>query len=160
MSMISRNSLLAAGVVAAAALVPASAASAAQVAPDVKQLKVTPTTFKALPTGNSVVLSGGGLVTFSILNGAHVNFSVKTEKAGKKVGGKCVAGKAKTKKATCIRTAAVPGGFELIGISGPNEFNFSGRIADKALAPGSYRLVAKAQGTAGRTSYTSFKIKK
>ena len=43
-SMISRNSLLAAGVVAAAALVPASAASAAQVAPDVKQLKVTPST--------------------------------------------------------------------------------------------------------------------
>ena len=159
MSMISRNSLLAAGVIAAAAIAPVSAASAAQVAPDVTKLAVTPTTFKALPTGNSVVLSGGGLVTFSILNGAHVNFSVKTEKAGKKVGGKCVAGKAKTKKGACIRTAAVPGGFELIGISGPNEFNFSGRIADKTLAPGSYRLLAKAQGTAGRTSYTSFKIK-
>jgi len=160
MNMISRNSLLAAGVLAAAAIAPVSAASAAQVAPDVTKLAVAPTTFKALPTGNSVVLSGGTLVTFNILNGAHVNFSVKTEKAGKKAGGKCVAGKAKTKKGTCIRTAAVPGGFELIGIAGPNEFNFSGRIADKTLAPGSYRLLAKAQGTAGRTSYTSFKIKK
>ena len=158
--MISRTSLLAAGVIAAAALVPAAAASAAEVAPDVTQLKVTPTTFKALPTGNSVVESGGALVTFTILNGAHVNFSVKTEKAGKRLNGKCVAGKAKTKKGACIRTAAVPGGFELIGISGKNEINFSGRIGDKTLAPGSYRLVAKAQGTAGRTSYTSFKIKK
>ena len=158
--MISRNSLLAAGVVAAAVIAPVSAASAAQVAPDVEKLKVTPTTFKALSTGNSVVLSGGALVTFNILNGAHVNFSVKTAKPGKRVGNKCVAGKAKTKKKTCIRTAAVPGGFELIGISGPNEFNFSGRIGDKTLAPGSYRLIAKAQGTAGRTSYTPFKIKK
>lgn len=159
-SMISRNFLLAAAVAAVAVIAPVSAASAAQVAPDVEKLAVTPTSFKALPTGNSVVLSGGALVTFTILNGAHVNFSVKTEKAGKKVGGKCVAGKAKTKKGTCTRTAAVPGGFELIGISGKNEFNFSGRIGDKTLAPGSYRLVAKAQGTAGRTSYTSFKIKK
>jgi len=158
--MISRNTLLAAGVAAAAALVPVSAASAAQVAPDVKKLKVTPTVFKALPAGNSVVLSGGALVTFEILNGAHVNFSVRSEKPGKRVNGKCVAGKAKTKKRACIRTAAVPGGFELIGISGPNEFNFSGRIGDKALTPGSYRLVAKAQGTAGRTSYTQFKIRK
>ena len=56
--------------------------------------------------------------------------------------------------APASRTAAVPGGFKLIGISGPNEFRFSGRIGDKTLAPGSYRLVAKAQGTAGRSSYT------
>ncbi len=157
--MISRHSLLAAGVVAAV-LVPASAASAAQVAPDVKQLKVTPSTFKALPTGSTVVLSGGALVTFNILNGAHVDFSFRSEKPGKRVGGKCIAGKAKTKKRSCTRTAAVPGGFELIGISGPNEFNFSGRLADKKLAPGRYRLLAKAQGTAGRTSYTRFKIRK
>ncbi len=158
--MISRNALLAAGAIAAAALVPASAASAAQVAPDVTKLKVTPTSFKPLATGGPVVLTGGALVTFNILNGAHVNFSVKSEKPGKRVGGKCVAGKAKTKKSTCVRTTAVPGGFELIGISGPNEFNFSGRIADKTLPVGSYRLLAKAQGTAGRTSYTQFKIRK
>jgi hypothetical protein len=159
LSMISRNSLLAAGVLAAA-LVPVSAASAAKVAPDVTKLKVTPVKFKALATGNSVVLSGGALVTFNIIDGAYVDFAVKAEKPGKRVGGKCVVGKAKTKKGACVRTVAVPGGFKLIGISGDNEFNFSGRIGDKTLAPGSYRLIAKAEGTAARSSYARFKITK
>ena len=159
MTMISRKSLLAAGVLAAV-LVPVSAASAEKVAPDVTKLQVAPVKFKALATGNSVVLTGGALVSFNIIDGAYVDFAVKAEKAGKRVGGTCVVGKAKTKKGACVRTVAIPGGFKLIGISGDNEFNFSGRVGDTTLAPGAYRLIAKAEGTAARSSFVSFKITK
>ena len=99
-------------------------------------------------------------MTFNILNGAHVNFSVKTEKAGKRSAASASPARPRPRRSRAPARAAVPGDFELIGISGPNEFHFSGRIADKTLAPGSYRLVAKAQGTAGRTSYMRFKITK
>ena len=52
----------------------------------------------------------------------------------------------------------MPGGFTFVGISGSNEFRLSGRINGKPMAPGVYRLVAKAEGTAARSSYTRFKI--
>lgn len=151
-----RPSLITAAL-AATALVPASA-SAAKVAPDVKQLKVTPAAFKALPAGGPVVTSGGALVTFQLFSGADVYFTFKSERNGRRSGGKCVAGKAKTKKAACKRTVAIPGGFTFVGITGPNELRLSGRLGDKALAPGTYRVVAKAEGTAPRSSYARFKI--
>jgi len=156
--MLRRTSLLVAAL-AATAIAPA-VASAERVAPDVKKLKVQPAAFTPLATGAPVVVGGGALVTFTIFDGANVDFSVKAEKTGKRSGSKCIAGKAKTKKKACTRTTDVPGGFTFIGISGDNEFRFSGRMADKTLAPGIYRLVAKAQGTAGRSSYTRFKILK
>jgi hypothetical protein len=151
---------LAAAALAAVALVPASA-SAQKVAPDIKDLKVTPVAFKALATGGPVVLSGGALVSYEIADSVDVRFTVKQEKTGKRSGGKCVAGKPKSKPATCTRTVDVPGGFTIVGIPGMNEFRFSGRISDKKLAPGRYRLVGKsAEGTAARSSYTRFKIVK
>jgi hypothetical protein len=156
--MLRRTSLIVAAL-AATAIVPA-AASAQKVAPDVKKLKVTPNAFSPLPTGNTVVFSGGALVTFQIFDGADVYFSFKKETTGKRSGGKCVKGKAKAKKKQCTITADVPGGFTFIGISGSNEFRLSGRLNDKPMAPGIYRLVAKAEGTAARSSYTRFKILK
>lgn len=154
--MLRRTSLIVAAL-AATAIVPATA-SAEKVAPDVKKLKITPNAFSPLPSGGPVSVSGGALVNFQIFDGANVRFSFKTEKTGKRSGGKCVAGKAKTKKKACTITADVPGGFTFIGISGTNEFRLSGRLNDKPLAPGIYRLVAKAEGTAARSSYTRFKI--
>lgn len=156
--MILRSSLIAAAL-AATALAPATA-SAEKVAPDVKQLKVTPAAFKPLPAGGPVVTSGGALVTFQIFDGADVYFTFKSELTGRRSGGKCVAGKPKTKKAACTRTVDVPGGFTFIGISGNNELRLSGRLGDKPLAPGIYRLVAKAEGSAPRSSFTRFKILK
>lgn len=156
--MIFRSSLLAAAL-AATALVPA-AASAEKVAPDVKKLAITPAALAPTPSGGPVTVSGGARVTFQLLDGADVSFSVKSELKGKRAGKTCVAGKPKTKKGACVRTVDVPGGWLFVGITGPNEFQFSGRLADKPLAPGLYRLVAKAEGTAARSSFTRFRILK
>ena len=45
-------------------------------------------------------------------------------------------------------------------LTGHNEFRFSGRFDNTTLKPGTYRLVAKAAGTAPRSSFTTFKIVK
>jgi hypothetical protein len=44
------------------------------------------------------------------------------------------------------------GSFKHIGKAGTNSFKFTGRLAGKALKPGSYRLVAVARDAAGNAS--------
>jgi hypothetical protein len=60
-----------------------------------------------------------------------------------------------------VRYAAVPGGFALAGVLGPNQFRFTGRMRGKALKRGSYRLVATPYviGLKGKPAYAPFKIK-
>ncbi len=101
---------------------------------------------------------GGALVTFTLDDGANVDFRVSALKPGRRGATGCVPGTPKTARQRCTRSVRIPGGFTLIGISGSNEMNFSGRIGDAALKPGSYRLIAKAQGQAARSFQTTFKI--
>ena len=146
--------------VLAVLLVGATAASAQvpQVAPDVEQLKFKPAAFKALATGPSVVAEKGSLVTFRLDNAAKVTFTFRKVTSGRREGRKCRPGKAKSKAKRCEIVKTIPGQMILIGISGDNEFRFSGRIDNAALKPGTYRLVGKAEGTAARSAFTTFKI--
>jgi hypothetical protein len=147
---------LTAAVSVTAAISPAVAGAA--VAPDVRNLEVTPKSFKAKADGSPVVTSGGGLVAFDLRDGARITFTFKSVKFGKREGGKCKPGKAKTAKKRCEIHKAVPGNLLYEAITGPNEFRFSGRVDNTTLKPGTYRLFAKAAGTAPRTSSTTFKI--
>ena len=149
-----------------AALPAAAGAQVQEVAPDVAGLTIKPAKFKAAKTGPVVVTKGGALVSFSLNGGANVTFSLKSDVAGHKAGAKCVAGKpskAKKQKA-CSIVKDVKGTFTFPGISGPNELRISGRWGtfDTAatLKPGTYRLVAKAQGLAARSSFARFTILK
>lgn len=146
-----------------AALPAAAGAQVQEVAPDIKDLTITPAKFKALTTGPAVVTKGGAKVTFSLNGGANVTFSLKSEQPGHKAGSKCVAGKPKTKKQkACSITKDIPGTFLFPGISGPdNELRIAGRwgVGEvKTLKPGTYRLGAKAQGLAARSSFARFTI--
>jgi hypothetical protein len=146
--------------VLAVLLVGAAAASAQipQVAPDVEKLTFKPPAFKALKSGSSVVVSGGSLVTFRLDNAARVTFTFRKVTSGRRIGGKCRPGTAKSKRKRCEIVTTIPGQLLFVGISGDNEFRFSGRLENAALKPGTYRLVGKADGTAARSSYTTFKI--
>jgi hypothetical protein len=137
---------------------PAASAQIQQVAPDVEQLTFKPAAFKALATGPSVVVTGGSLVTFHLDNGARVTFTVRRVTNGRRVGGKCRPGKAKSKAKRCQIITKIPGQMVLVGISGDNEFRFSGRLENAALKVGTYRLLGKAEGLAARSNYTTFKI--
>lgn len=129
-----------------------------QFAPDVKNLRFTPDKFRPLPKGFAVVTKGGTLVRFRIEDGARVTFRFRKLSDGKRVGGKCMPGKAKAKKRRCTRTRTIPGVIHLQGIFGDNDFRFSGRLVGKALTPGRYKVAAKAEGLAARSSYAYFKI--
>ena len=58
---------------------PAASAQVQEVAPDVEQLTFKPVAFKALPSGPSVVVTGGALVTFHLDNAARVTFTFRKE---------------------------------------------------------------------------------
>jgi hypothetical protein len=124
----------------------------------VEQLKFKPVAFKALASGPTVVTSKGSLVTFRLDNAARVTFTFRKVTAGHRSGGKCRPGKTKSKSKRCEIVKTIPGQFLFLGISGDNEFRFSGRLEGAALKAGTYRLVGKAEGTAARSSYTTFKI--
>jgi hypothetical protein len=146
---------------AAVALPSTAGAQVQQVAPDVEQLKVTPAAFKAAASGPDVVTSGGARVSFRLNGGANVRFSLKAEQAGRKQGSRCVAGKTKNKKKQCFRTADIAGSFLYPGLSGDNDgLRISGRWAGVTLKPGRYRIVAKAEGLAARSSFARFTIVK
>ena len=87
-----------------------------------------------------------------------MTFTFRKVTSGRREGGKCKPGKAKSKAKRCEIVTTIPGQLLFEGISGDNEFRFSGRIDNAALKPGTYRLVAKAEGTAARSSFTTFKI--
>ena len=129
-----------------------------QVAPDVEKLTFKPAAFKALGSGPSVIVKGGSLVSFHLDNAARVTFTFRKVASGRREGGKCKPGKAKSKAKRCQIVKTIPGQLLFQGISGDNEFRFSGRVGTAALSVGTYRLVGKAEGTAARSSYTTFKI--
>lgn len=157
--MDARRTIPAAAALAAALALPAATpAQIPQIAPDVERLKISPKRFAALKSGGPVTQRGGALVRFVLDDGANVDFTVRRVTTGKRSRGRCVKGKAKTKRGRCTITTPVKGSFTLIGIPGENELRFSGRIGDRALSRGTYRLVAKAQGQAARSSYVVFRI--
>jgi hypothetical protein len=145
---------------AAIALPSAAGAQVQQVAPDVEQLKVAPAAFKAAASGPEVVTAGGARVSFRLNGGANVRFSMRAEQPGRRQGSKCVAGKTKNKKKQCFRTSEIAGSFLFPGISGDNELRISGRWAGVTLKPGRYRIVARAEGLAARSSFARFTIVK
>jgi hypothetical protein len=139
-----------------AALVPV--VRAATVAPDVKNLAITPKAFKAQKDGGPVAIKGGGLVEFDLRDGARITFTFRTVKIGHREGGKCKPGKPKSVKKQCEILGPQPGTMLYEAFSGHNEFRFSGKVDNAVLAPGTYRLFAKAAGTAPRSSSAPFKI--
>lgn len=52
----------------------------------------------------------------------------------------------------CTRHRTLRGGFTHRGATGNNTFNFSGRLRNRRLAPGRYRLQAIATAAAGNAS--------
>jgi hypothetical protein len=155
--MDARRTLIATALLSVGLVTPALA-SIPQIAPDVVGLTVTPRAFRALPSGGPVAATGGALVTFTLDTGATVDFRVSALKPGRLGATGCVKGTPKTKAQACQRSVRIPGGFKLIGIPGKNSLQFSGRIGASALKPDSYRLIAKAEGQAGRSFFTTFKI--
>jgi hypothetical protein len=124
-------------------------------------LSVSPKSFRPRSAGGAIVSKtkakrgGGATVRYELTAASTVAFTVERKLPGRRVGGKCANPKpANRGKKKCARFKALRGGFDDQGAAGPNSFKFSGRVGRKALKPGKYRLVGRAEASVRRTRFT------
>lgn len=138
----------------------------AQPAPAISKLKLRPSKFRAAKSGASVARKRsrapiGTTVSYTLSSDATVAFTVERARKGRRRKGKCVKQRARLSGKRCTRYVKVRGGFSVAGRSGANKFRFTGRISDRKLTRGTYRLVARpsAAGKQGTAIRARFKIK-
>ncbi|MGN6201448.1 MAG: choice-of-anchor Q domain-containing protein [Solirubrobacterales bacterium] len=130
----------------------------------IQTLLISPPKFRAANIGGAVISRAGkhrvkapvgATVDFTLSGAVTVAFSVEKRLTGRKVGKRCVgttrANRGKPKCAFFQRK----GSFKQTGTAGLNRFKFSGRVGNKTLRPGRYRLVAS---SGGATKSAGFKI--
>jgi hypothetical protein len=129
----------------------------------IQSLALAPAAFRTANLGGAVA-SGrkkapiGSAVTYGLSAAGSVVFTVERKTTGRRVGHKCVKRtKANAKKKKCPLYKKIKGSFSVTGATGQNRFKFSGRLNNKALKPGRYRLVGSAGGV---TKTASFRIVK
>jgi hypothetical protein len=127
---------------------------------------VRPFSFRALRAGAAIaarVAPRGAALRFSVDETATVIARVQRARAGRRVGGRCVATtRSNRRRAVCRRWVTV-GRTRVPGrvAAGAVTRGLSGRLAGRALRPGRYRLDLVATdltGNAGRPAVAGFRI--
>jgi sugar lactone lactonase YvrE len=119
-------------------------------------LILSPAAFAAESGGASArgATARGATVSFTLDRAATAVFTVKRRIAGRQArhGNRITCDRAtrgNRKHRACTRLVTVAGSFTRSGAAGANRFHFTGRLAGKKLAPGSYRLAATPRNGAG-----------
>jgi hypothetical protein len=96
-------------------------------------------------------------VTFTLNEPGTVVIRVTRKAPGRRVVGRCVTPTRKNRRhMRCTRFILLPGAVTLTAAAGANAFTFDGRIAGRALGPGTYELTAAPSGaTQNGTSQTA-----
>jgi hypothetical protein len=131
----------------------------------IQSLAVAPKAFRAAKTGGAIVSKKktgaapvGAKVTYSLSGKANAEFMVERKTVGRSVKGKCVKQtKANAAKKRCAILKPVNPAFAQAAQAGQNSFRFSGRLGNKPLRPGAYRLLGS---VGGAVKQASFKIVK
>jgi hypothetical protein len=124
-------------------------------APSLSGLAIAPAIFRAANFGGPIsgtpvtAVRIGATVSYDLSEAATTTFTVERARGR---GPDCVPGTQSRRKRRCTRYTPLPGSFTHAGVSGANQFSFSGRMNDKALRAGRYRLVGVAQDGAGNRS--------
>jgi streptogramin lyase len=127
----------------------------------VLSLRLSPSAFKAAPKGSSISkrVRPGTTVTYRLSVAGSARFTVERETAGRKKGKRCVKATPKNRRAKrCKLYLAVRGSFSHKGKAGNNRFHFSGRVSNKKLRPGRYRLVATIGTSKSNPKRANFRI--
>jgi hypothetical protein len=78
--------------------------------------------------------------SFRLAAPAALRFAVERKRSGRKVGKRCLAStRANRRKPACVRFVRL-GNITARGKKGANSLSFSGRVAGRKLAPGTYRI--------------------
>jgi subtilisin-like proprotein convertase family protein len=115
--------------------------------PTITRLHLTPSTFRAAGRGASGArkrIRTGSRVTYRLSTPATVTFTVERRSSGRRAGARCVRPtRANHRRRACVRYVAVRGSLTRGSTAGANRFSFTGRLRNRRLKPGSYRLIAK-----------------
>jgi streptogramin lyase len=112
---------------------------------------------RALTSGGSIArVTRGTKVSYTLSEAATATFTVQRVAAGRKVKVKkktrCVRQtRTNRRKRKCTRFVTV-GSFSRLSTLGQNSFKFTGRIKNRALKPGRYRMLLVARDAAGNAS--------
>jgi uncharacterized delta-60 repeat protein len=122
----------------------------------VGSIALNPRVLRAERSGSSVTEAGtqiGTTVTYRLSEPATVTWRVRRARPGRRVRGRCVKPR-RTNRARkkCRRHVRVRGSFTTAGAQGVNRFRFTGRLRNRKLRPGRYRLVAVATDSTGLKS--------
>lgn len=125
----------------------------------ISRLALSAKRFRAAGSGPSVTTAArrrrapiGTTISYRDTAAATATFAVQRPTAGRKSGGRCVRPtRANRRRRRCTRWVTV-GRFTHADSAGPNSLRFTGRIAGRKLAPGSYRLSVSARVGGGRAS--------
>ncbi|HEV7771684.1 MAG TPA: IPT/TIG domain-containing protein [Conexibacter sp.] len=148
---------------------PSGPGSADTTAPTLTRLAISPQAFLAAGRGPSAsaAKTTGGVVSYTLSERARTTFTVKRKQAGIKVGGTClkatrrVRSQLRGRPHRCSFLVSVSGSFAHSDVQGSNRFRFTGRLGRRALAAGSYVLLAApedAAGHRGRSRSAGFEI--
>jgi uncharacterized delta-60 repeat protein len=130
-------------------------------APLLTGLAIKPAKFRAALRGGSIARKGGAKVSYRDSQAATTTFTVERVLPGRRSGTRCVRPTARNRSAKrCTRFVGVRGSFSHVDRAGQNSIRFTGRVRQKALAPGPYRLNARprAGGKVGKTVSVRFRI--
>jgi hypothetical protein len=140
---------------------PAAGGAARRGPPTLSRLRLGRKAFRARTHGQSIAGSGAVVVTYTLSAAGPVRFLVERSLAGRRQGSSCVAPRRAPRGRPCARQVRLHGSFAHAGHAGANHFTFTGRLANHALPPGRYRLVAvplASDGTAGTPQHVPFRI--
>ena len=133
------------------------------VAPVLSRLRLTPARFRAAPRGAALAAAAatGSTLTYRLSEAARVRFTAARAATGVRRSGKCVKAVRGASTKPCTRWVSVRGAFTHDGAAGVNRVRFTGRLGGRSLAPGRYRVAARARdaaGNAGRVVSALFRI--
>ncbi len=134
-----------------------SVASWVRVLPQrLRALSIKPRAIPAAGRAARTTRRKGATIGFRLARRGHVKFSVKRRASGRKRNGRCEAPASRNRGRDRCARWVLARTFRRAGVAGRNRVRFRGRPGGRALAPGSYRLVASPVG--GAAARASFRI--
>jgi hypothetical protein len=123
------------------------------VAPAITRLGLSPTAFRAAPSGPAIAALVGARLSLALSEAATVTFRVARPAAGRQVAGHCRRPTARNAdRPRCSRWTPLRGRTVRSLPAGRNAVRYRGRLAGRALRPGRDRLLARARDAADNLS--------
>jgi hypothetical protein len=124
-----------------------------ETSPVISALKLSPSSFEAANTGPALIAAVVGTrLSYALSEAGTTTFTVERARPGFRRGHRCVKRRPAGRARRCTRYVRMKGKLTHVGAAGTNSVRFMGRLRNRRLHSGRYRLVAVATDAAGNRS--------